>query len=92
MTLTRAVWVQQHEVTQALWTSQGLPNPSGPFPDGSGGDCTDDAQCPVGNLTWFEAVSFANTLSEAHDPPLPACYQLPAARRQGQVCAARACP
>ena len=76
VTLTRDIWVKQHEVTQGEWVAQGLPNPSGPFPDGTGGDCLDDADCPVGNVTWYDALSFANALSAAHDPPLSACYQL----------------
>jgi formylglycine-generating enzyme required for sulfatase activity len=41
-----------------------------------GGDCTDGARCPVGNVTWFEAAAYANKLSAAASPPLPACYQL----------------
>jgi hypothetical protein len=27
-------------------------------------------------MTWFEALAFANRLSEAHDPPLRPCYVL----------------
>jgi hypothetical protein len=30
-------------------------DPIGTVLDGTG-DCTDDPQCPVGNVTWFEAV------------------------------------
>ena len=39
------------------------------------GDTT-DAQCPIGNVTWFEALAFANLRSQRHEPPLPPCYAL----------------
>jgi formylglycine-generating enzyme required for sulfatase activity len=74
--LTRGFWIQQYEVTQAQWTALALHNPSGPFVAEQGGDCTDDPRCPVGNLTWFEAVAFANLLSEKQQPPLAPCYAL----------------
>ncbi len=76
VTLTRPFWIQQHEVTQEQWTAMGLPNPSGLPPYGKGGDCTDDARCPVGNVTWFEVAAFANLLSKGHEAPLPPCYEL----------------
>jgi formylglycine-generating enzyme required for sulfatase activity len=66
--------VKQHEVTQAEWTALGLRNPSGRSPEW-GGDCA-EADCPVGNVSWFEAIAYANLLSEAHSPPLPLCYHL----------------
>jgi formylglycine-generating enzyme required for sulfatase activity len=74
VTLTHAFEIQQHEMKQADWTSQGLPNPSGKMSDGTG-DCL-DPECPVGNVTWFEAAAFANLLSEKHRPSLDACYSL----------------
>lgn len=76
VTLTHDVWIQQTEVTQEQWLAQGLPNPSGIGPDGTDGDCTDDPRCPVGNVTWFETLAFANMQSKAHLPPLPSCYEL----------------
>lgn len=76
VTLTHDVWIQQYEVTQEQWTAQGLPNPSGLTPAGTEGDCTDNPRCPVGNITWFEAVAFANLLSKTHTPPLANCYEL----------------
>jgi formylglycine-generating enzyme required for sulfatase activity len=45
------------------------------LPDGTG-NCTDHADCPVGNVTWFEAAAYANLESERHRPALPACYTL----------------
>jgi sulfatase modifying factor 1 len=88
--LTHDFVIGQYEVTQGEWTAKGLLNPSGPFPprpdggvvigdpdaDRSGGDCIDDPKCPVGNVTWFEAVQFANLLSAAHSPALSPCYAL----------------
>ncbi|WP_170228879.1 formylglycine-generating enzyme family protein [Polyangium fumosum] len=76
VTLTHDFWVGQHEVTQEQWSARGLHDPSMAFPAQPGGDCTDDPRCPVGSVTWFEALAFANLLSKAHEPPLPACYEL----------------
>jgi formylglycine-generating enzyme len=74
VTLTRPFIIQQTEVTQEQWTSRGLANPSRRLQDGRG-DCL-DSRCPVGGVTWFEAVTYANLLSERHDPPLEHCYIL----------------
>jgi formylglycine-generating enzyme required for sulfatase activity len=74
VTLTSSFEMQQHEVTQGEWIAAGLPNPSGLLPDGTG-DCSSPT-CPVGNVTWFEALAYANALSRKHDPPLPECYVL----------------
>jgi formylglycine-generating enzyme required for sulfatase activity len=85
--LTRSFLIGQHEVTQGEWTAEGLPNPSTVFPDGTG-DCL-DASCPVGNVTWTEALAYANLLSQKHDPPLPPCYELFSCQKslgQGLVC------
>lgn len=75
VTLTHAVQVQRHEVTRAAWEKLGLPDPSGKRADGTG-NCTDDPNCPVGNVTWFEALAFANLMSERSTPALPPCYRL----------------
>lgn len=78
VTLTRSFLIGQYEVTQADFTEQGLASPSKVFKDGpyvGKGNCL-EAECPVGNVTWFEAVAFANLLSERSEPPLPACYKL----------------
>src|SRR5690606_12569931 len=73
VTLTRRFEIQQHEVTQAEWTAAGYANPSKLVSDG--GDC-DEPECPVGNVTWMEAIAYANLMSELHDPPLEPCYVL----------------
>jgi formylglycine-generating enzyme required for sulfatase activity len=75
VTLTRPFMMQATETTQADWTARGFANPSGLQPNGKG-DCTDDPQCPVGRVTWFEALEYANALSRAHEPPLEECYVL----------------
>ncbi|MBI4705436.1 MAG: formylglycine-generating enzyme family protein [Deltaproteobacteria bacterium] len=72
VTFTRGFLIQQHEMTQREWTAHDLPNPSGLMENGTG-DCL-DPDCPVGNVTWFEAVAFANVLSQAEG--LPTCYEL----------------
>jgi formylglycine-generating enzyme len=72
VTLTRAFRMGQFEVTQGEWTNLGLPNPSGHHPDGTG-DCIDN-DCPVGNVTWVEALAFTNAMSS--HLALPECYVL----------------
>ncbi len=56
VTFTRGFLIQQEEMTQREWTALGLPNPSGRNADGTG-DCL-EPECPVGNVTWFEAVAW----------------------------------
>jgi formylglycine-generating enzyme required for sulfatase activity len=55
VTLTRAFYMGKHEVTQGEWKRIMGNNPSG-FPD-----CGDD--CPVEQVSWFDAVNFCNALS-----------------------------
>lgn len=76
VTLTHPFRIQQLELTQAEWTALGLPNPSGLNTQGSWtgmGDCG-EPNCPVGNMSWFEALAFANLKSEREG--LPKCYEL----------------
>lgn len=74
VTFTHGFLIGQHEVTQAQWVASDLPNPSAPALDEYKiSDCLEPS-CPVGNVTWFEAVGFANVLSEAEG--LPSCYAL----------------
>ena len=73
--LTHGFEMSQHEATQEEWTSVGFST------DGTsrdwGKDCSEPS-CPVGNANWYEALAFANARSQAHSPPLPACYDLSA--------------
>jgi formylglycine-generating enzyme required for sulfatase activity len=72
VTLTHTILISQFEATQTQWTALGLDNPSGLMGNGTG-DC-DAGVCPVGNMTWYEAMSFANALSTAEG--LGSCYSL----------------
>jgi sulfatase modifying factor 1 len=73
VTLTRSFLMQETEVTVQQWTAQGLPNP----PNGADatGACM-QGDCPVGNVSWFDAIAYANLLSQQHDPPLADCYKV----------------
>ena len=64
--LSRHVLLQTTEVTQARWEEVMGYNPS------FFTDCGED--CPVENVTWLDALAFANALSEAEN--LPPCYDL----------------
>lgn len=76
VTLSRSFLIGQHEVTNREWNSAKLANPGTVIESGNSagiGDCSEPA-CPVGNVTWFEAVSYANLLSDKAG--LPRCYEL----------------
>jgi hypothetical protein len=45
VTLSHRFRIQQFETTQAQWTAEGLPNPSGRMADGTG-DCL-QSDCPA---------------------------------------------
>lgn len=72
ITLTHALLVSDHETTQAEWTSFGFANPSGKhdYPDAK--DCV-GPDCPVGQLSWDDAVAYANRLSDRDG--LPHCIE-----------------
>ena len=83
VTLTRAFWVMQTEVTQALWMSVQPARPwDSPPQGGFGGVAT--APCAVPDweqpnypaycVTWQDAVAFANALSVREGRE--ACYKL----------------
>ena len=89
ITFTRAFEIQQYEVTQGQWEGAGFYNPSSFGPNGNG-QCT-STDCPLENINWYEAIAFANRMSELHDPPLPACYSLDGCTGEvgkGMVCEA----
>jgi formylglycine-generating enzyme required for sulfatase activity len=76
VTLTRGFVIGQHEVTNQEWASFSLANPGTVIEEGPSagiGDCS-EPECPVGNVTWFEAVSYANLLSDREG--LERCYEL----------------
>lgn len=72
VTLTRPFRMGQHEVTVREWLTVASKSPNGLMADGYG-DCTEQ-DCPVGNVTWFEAAEYANRLSEREG--LTKCYEL----------------
>jgi formylglycine-generating enzyme required for sulfatase activity len=72
--LTHAFIIARHELTQSEWTIHGLPDPGERLPAASR-VCV-EANCPVEGVTWFDAVAFANLLSERNSPPLRPCYDL----------------
>ena len=76
VTLSHGFVIGQHEVTQAQWAALKLKNPSKVIDSGPRvglGDCA-ETDCPVGNVTWFEAVSYANLLSDQEG--FAPCYEL----------------
>lgn len=86
-TLTHDFEIQRTETTQQAWTALGFPNPSRKAE--TYGDCL-LPECPVGNVTWFEALSFANRLSSTRAPALRECYRLidcTGAVGAGMICA-----
>ncbi|HHW97195.1 MAG TPA: formylglycine-generating enzyme family protein, partial [Oligoflexales bacterium] len=66
VTITRPFYMQQTEVTQGDWHRLIGNNPS------RFSDCGED--CPVENVSWYDAVYYANRLSEAEN--LESCYRL----------------
>ena len=59
--LTRSFEMQEHEVTQHEFTTLIGWNPSHFSSSGNGTDC--GANCPVEEVSWYDAVAFANELS-----------------------------
>jgi formylglycine-generating enzyme required for sulfatase activity len=72
VTLTRSFLLQQFEVTIEQWGTVGWPNPSAKVE--TYGSWCQEASCPIGELNWFEVVSYANELSKREGRP--ACYEL----------------
>jgi formylglycine-generating enzyme required for sulfatase activity/tRNA A-37 threonylcarbamoyl transferase component Bud32 len=66
VTITRGFWMGETEVTQGQWRMLMDNNPASPS------SCGDD--CPVEQVNWYEAVAFANALSD--EAELEACYQM----------------
>ncbi len=65
--LTRGIWLGETPVTQAQWRR--LVPGSNPSHFKAGGD-----DLPVESINWFQAVEFANRLSDQER--LPRCYEL----------------
>jgi sulfatase modifying factor 1 len=72
VTLTRNFWMMQGEVTNAQWAAAGWGMPERDVDIGTS-SCS-DSSCPVGNVSFFDAVTYANWRSTSDG--LPACYTL----------------
>ena len=70
VTLTRAFEMMQFEVTVAQWEGHGFEARFSPTHNCTGQDC------PASRISWFQALEYANAVSQAHDPPLEPCYVL----------------
>jgi formylglycine-generating enzyme required for sulfatase activity len=70
VTLTRAFWMSETEVTQAQWKARS----GGKNPSLEAARCGDP--CPVQQVSWWSALGYANALSEAEG--LTPCFTLPA--------------
>ena len=73
VTLTHAFRMSKFETTQLQWNAMCLKNPSTYEAATGVADCLDDT-CPVGMITFAEALSYANQLSRLAS--LPECYTL----------------
>lgn len=76
VTLTHAFEIQQHEMTWRQWETQATIRPHKPPKLRTSIATCAEPDCPVRWTTWFEALGFANVLSERHAPPLEPCYEL----------------
>ncbi|MCU0661530.1 MAG: formylglycine-generating enzyme family protein [Myxococcota bacterium] len=72
VTITYLFYLMRIEVTQSIFTELMGYNPSYFGPNGSGIDCGGD--CPVENVSFFDAVAYANWLSLREG--LSPCYVL----------------
>lgn len=64
VTITQSFWLKATEVTQAEWSALMGTNPS--YFTSCGGDC------PVERVSWWDAIAFANALSDSEG--LERCY------------------
>ncbi|CAN5593851.1 SUMF1/EgtB/PvdO family nonheme iron enzyme [soil metagenome] len=72
VTLTHAFELGATEVTQSEWESLCVADPSGI--DKTGVEDCIGPTCPVGGVTWFDAIAWLNKLSVSRG--LSACYRL----------------
>jgi len=72
VTITHPFYMQTHEVTQGEWETLMENNPSYFSSSGDGANCGSD--CPVETVNWWEALAYANALSNSEG--LEECYVL----------------
>jgi len=70
--LTKSIEIMDTEVTQGDFEAVMGYNPSYFGPNGAGAQCGDN--CPVENITWYDAVAYANRISIIEG--LSPCYSL----------------
>jgi len=70
-TLTHAIEIQQMEMSRAEWWEVTSVLPTG-YKQEDDGKCLED-NCPINNVTWWEAITAANLLSEQRG--LTPCYE-----------------
>jgi formylglycine-generating enzyme required for sulfatase activity len=74
---THDLWVDQSEMTVAAWKALALPETHHDQTPQAGLPCEGpDGQCPVTNVSFFDAVAAANARSAKEG--LPTCYELSA--------------
>jgi sulfatase modifying factor 1 len=90
VTLTRAFWISETEVTQGQWKARsGGLNPScfqgrAPY---NYYECSNENRndsAPVEQVSWWSVFGYANALS--HASSLAACYTLPTTKPDGSAC------
>ena len=69
VTLTRSFWMMQAEVTNTQWAAAGWGMPERNVNIGAS-SCS-DSSCPVGNVSFFDAVSYANWRSTTERLKIP---------------------
>lgn len=73
--ITRNFFLGSHEVTQLEYEAVTGENPADFGPNGDYPSmCEPDAQCPIENVSWYDAIRFANAKSNAVG--LVPCYRI----------------
>jgi len=76
VTFTYGFEIGQFEVTREQWSNLVTTMPEKPPQVIDSLITCGDPSCPIRYVSWFEALHFANLLSQKHDPPLTPCYEL----------------
>lgn len=63
VTLTHSFAMGEHEVTRRAWGEAGFSSVTPAANDPR--DVCNEPECPLGSITWYEAVAYANARSEA---------------------------
>ena len=71
ISFTHGIEIQQTEMSRSEWREVTSVDPAGYKAEGDG-ECQED-NCPINNITWWEAVHAANLLSEVRG--LAPCYE-----------------